>query len=179
MSQTTASRQLIINDSLVKNRHGLASDVGADILTANTAPTFLFGGGKVATDFGGNDDGNSVTVQADGKILLGGWSNIGSSYDFALVRYNTDGSLDTSFGSNGKVTTDFGDDERGHSVAVQADGKILLGGSGSGSSNNDFALVRYNTDGSLDKSFGGDGKVTTDLGGYEEGNSVTVQADGK
>jgi len=181
MSQTTAStRQLIINDSPVKNRQGLASDSGANILTANTAPTFLFDGdGTVTTDFGSDEWGNSVTVQADGKILLGGISDNESKWDFALVRYNADGSLDTSFGGDGIVTADFGRDDWGYSVTVQADGKILLGGTSYNESNSDFTLVRYNTDGSLDTRFGGDGKVTTDFGSDESGSSVTVQADGK
>jgi len=182
MSQTTApTRQLIINDSQVKNRQGLASD--ADILTANTAPTFLSGGGKITTDFGGYgyDYGKSVTVQADSKILLGGYSFIGSNdvSVFALVRYHTDGSLDTGFGGDGKVTTDFRYWAQGNSVTVQADGKILLGGYANIGSTDDFALVRYNANGSLDKSFGGDGRVTTDLGHQEYGMSVTVQANGK
>lgn len=144
--------------------------------TTNAAPTLA---GVVTTDLG-NDDGESITVQPDGKILLGGTSYSNSSGSmmgyFALMRYNTDGSLDTSFGSDGKVTTAVGSIyASGHSVTVQTDNKILLGGG----SDYNFALVRYNTDGSLDASFDSDGKVITDLGGGSGGQSVTVQADGK
>jgi uncharacterized delta-60 repeat protein len=87
-------------------------------------------------------------VQDDGKILVGGGGGNGNS-DFALARYNPDGSPDLSFDGDGKVTTDLGGYDHGPSVTVQADGKILLGGF----SNWDFALVRYNPDGSLDNSF--------------------------
>ncbi|TAN65962.1 MAG: hypothetical protein EPN17_15030 [Methylobacter sp.] len=143
-----------------------------DTIAANTAPTFAVGD-KLATDVGGTDRGNSVVVQVDGKILLGGYSySCWYGWGFALVRYNSDGSLDTGFDGDGKITTDSGS---GNSVTVQADGKILLGGSG-----NDFALVRYNSDGSLDTGFDKDGKVTTNLGGTADvGQSVAVQADGK
>ncbi|MFI3137636.1 MAG: FG-GAP-like repeat-containing protein [Methylococcaceae bacterium] len=136
------------------------------------------GDGKVTTDLGGYDSGYSVAVQADGKILLGGESYNGNGYDSALVRYNTNGSLDTSFGNAGKVTTDQGSSYGFiHSIAVQADDKILLSGY---SNSNDLILLRYNSDGSLDTSFDGDGKVTTDLGGsYDYGRSITIQADGK
>jgi uncharacterized delta-60 repeat protein len=74
-------------------------------------------------------------------------------------------SLDTSFDSDGKVTTAIGSGtDRAYSVAIQSDGKIVVAGYSYGS-NNDVALVRYNTDGSLDTSFDSDGKVTTPIGG--------------
>ena len=137
------------------------------------------GDGKLTTDFGSSDYGYSVTVQTDGKILVAGLSWTGSYNDFALVRYNTDGSLDSSFSGDGKLTTDIGSSyDYGLSVTIQTDGKILVAGSSKQGSNYDFALVRYNTDGSLDSSFSGDGKLTTDLGGTDVGYSVTVQADG-
>ncbi len=140
------------------------------------------GDGKVTTDVSNGDDyGQSVIVQADGKILLGGRiDNSGNHY--GLVRYNNDGSLDTDFGDNGKVTADLYVNYFGNSIAEQTDGKILLGGIGivNNSTNDDFALLRYNTDGSLDTSFGGNGKVTTDMSNNTDyGYSVTVQADGK
>ena len=147
-----------------------------------TLDTSFSGDGKLTTAIGaGNDFGYSVTVQADGKILVAGASHNGSNYDFALVRYNSDGTLDTSFSGDGKLTTAIGaSDDYGYSVTVQADGKILVAGYSANGSNNDFALVRYNSDGTLDTSFSGDGKLTTAIGaGHDEGYSVTVQADGK
>ncbi|MGZ8190947.1 MAG: hypothetical protein ACXWTS_06915, partial [Methylococcaceae bacterium] len=143
--------------------------------------TSFSGDGKVTTDFGSGsyDVGQSLSVQANGKILVAGYSNVGNDWDFALVRYNSDGSLDTSFSGDGKVTTPVSSIDYGASVTVQADGKILVAGKSSNGSNDDFALVRYNTDGSLDTSFDGDGKVISELGFSENAYSVTVQADGK
>jgi uncharacterized delta-60 repeat protein len=91
----------------------------------------------------------SVAIQSDGKIVAAGYYNTGSNNDFALVRYNTDGSLDTSFDSDGKVTTEVGSgNDAVLSVAIQSDGKIVVAGYSNNGSNDDFALVRYNTDGS-------------------------------
>ena len=137
--------------------------------------------GIVTTAAGaGYDDGYSVTVQSDGKILVAGVSYNGTSNDFALVRYNTDGSLDTTFDTDGIVTTVVGTNAQGRSVTVQSDGKILVAGLSNNGTNTDFALVRYNTNGSLDTTFDTDGIVTTAAGaGYDDGYSVTVQSDGK
>jgi uncharacterized delta-60 repeat protein len=138
--------------------------------------------GKVTTTIGsGDDDGYSVAIQSDGKIVVAGYSYNGSDNDFALVRYNADGSLDNTFDSDGKVTTAIGSsDDQGNSVVIQSDGKIVVAGSSNNGSNDDFALVRYNADGSLDNTFDSDGKVTTAIGnGNDEGNSVAIQSDGK
>ena len=158
------------------------------LLATNTAPTFVSSIGRVSTAFstGSYEVANSLAVQADGKILMGGYS-YGSSTkreDFALVRYNADGSLDPSFDGDGKVTTDVesNSNDVANSLALQADGKILLGGYSYTAGYERFALVRYNTDGSLDTSFDFDGRVTTAFGAYSHdwGSSVTVQVvDGK
>ncbi len=161
-----------------------------DISVTNTVPGFAVGG-IVTASFGGHAQGISATVQADGKILLGGTVHYnqeegGPAYSFAtLMRYNSNGSLDLSFGINGRVEVGWSGYRA--SVTVQADGKILMGGTsgyrytddGGYGYPEDFALVRYNTDGSLDLSFDGDGKVTTDMGGNDSVNSITMQADGK
>jgi uncharacterized delta-60 repeat protein len=140
-------------------------------------------GGKVTTDFASTDDiPYTVTVQADGKIVVAGITDPGNASNFGLVRYNVDGSLDASFGNGGKVATDFGANfEAGNSVTMQADGKIVVAGfSFLGSFNVDFALARYNSDGSLDTSFGTGGKVTTNFGSNNESAiSVVIQPDGK
>ena len=134
-------------------------------------PSFS-GNGRQTTDFGGNDGATGVALQADGKIVVIGKSG---AQDFALARYNTDGSLDTSFSGDGKQTTDFGGDDGATGVALQGDGKIVAVGKAGG----DFALARYNTDGSLDTSFSGDGKQTTDFGGDDGATGVALQSDGK
>ena len=101
--------------------------------------------GKVTTAVGsGNEVIYSVILQSDGKIIAAGYSNNGSNNDFALVRYNSDGSLDTSFGTAGKVTTAVGAGaEEINSAILQSDGKIIAAGFSYNGSNNDFALVRY------------------------------------
>jgi uncharacterized delta-60 repeat protein/gliding motility-associated-like protein len=140
--------------------------------------------GSVITDFGeGDDKARSVVVQADGKIIVAGQSYISRKGFFSLVRYNPNGSLDTSFGDrgDGKVVTDVGASENlGISLALQPDGKILLTGEANNGNNLDFALARYNSNGRLDTSFGSGGKVLTDFGGSNDhGRSIVLQADGK
>ena len=145
--------------------------------------------GKVTTTFGsGNDYAQAVAVQSDGKIVAAGYSWTGSNNDFVLARYNADGTLDTSFGTGGKVATDITtSNDYGHAVAMQSDGKIVVAGYGWVGSNQVFALARYNADGTLDTSFGTvvsgqtrSGKVTTDIAsGIDHGNAVAVQPDGK
>ena len=138
--------------------------------------------GRVSTDFAGNQDrGFFVTIQSDGKILVAGGSIIGSGFDFAIARYNTDGSLDTSFDGDGKLNTDFGGgDDIINSISIQTDGKIIVAGSTLDGMNSDFAIARYNTDGSLDNSFDFDGKVTTSIGTTGDHiRSIALQADGK
>ena len=145
------------------------------------ASTFLSGGGIVTTDFGGSDFGSSIVLQSDGKIIVAGESSGGGDGGFAVVRYNADGSLDTTFDGDGKVSTDFGGLEYATSAALQSDGKIVVAGYNgiSSSGGGDFAVVRYNTNGSLDTTFDGDGRVTTDLGGWDKAESVKIESDGK
>lgn len=150
----------------------------------NGTPDNSFGaGGKVFTPIGGiADRGRVVVVQPDGKILLGGTSTIGSSDDFALVRYNANGSIDNTFGANGIVTTSVGTGEDIlWDILLQNDGKILASGYGiSPVSGYDFAVVRYNTDGSLDQTFGANGIALTPVGaGSDFGIAVALQSDGK
>ena len=100
------------------------------------------GDGRVITDFTANSIGYSVAIQADGKIVAAGYADPYLTLDFAVARYNKDGSLDHSFGGDGKVTTDFDeDDDKSYGVVVQADGKIVV--AGYTKDDYDFALVRY------------------------------------
>jgi uncharacterized delta-60 repeat protein len=131
------------------------------------------GDGTVVTDFGDIDQAFSVAIQADGRIVAAGRSFAGA--DFALARYNPDGSLDSSFDGDGRVLTDFGADNEASGVAIQTDGRIVVAGVSGG----DFALARYNTDGSLDPSFDGDGRVVTDFGAFDFPHAVAIQGDGK
>lgn len=126
------------------------------------------------------DNNYAVAVQSDGKIVSVGESTEGFNRDFALVRLNPDGSLDTSFDTDGRVTTALGfGADTAKDVAIQSDGKIIAAGT-SNVLDKDFAVARYNADGSLDASFSGDGKVATPIGsGDDEAEGVAVQTDGK
>ncbi|MFT6765834.1 MAG: putative delta-60 repeat protein [Alteromonas naphthalenivorans] len=135
--------------------------------------SFGGGDGKVTTNINGGDIAYGVAIQSDGKIVVVGESNS----SFGVARYNTDGSLDTSFDTDGFLTTNFGSVDAAYGVAIQSDGKIVV----SGNSGNDFAVARYNTDGSLDTTFDTDGKLTTDIGSSstDVAYGVAIQADGK
>ena len=129
-------------------------------------PTFGNGGRVVTSITAGQDKAYGVAIQADGKIIVAGQSTSTlTGKDFVVVRYNTDGSLDITFGVNGIVTTDLqtGSDDVAYSLALQADGKIVLAGFSDNGSNKNAALVRYTNDGSLDSTFGNNGIVLTDF----------------
>lgn len=149
--------------------------------TDGTPDTGFGDGGKVTTDFGRDERADAFAITSDGKIVVVGTTGSGAQKDFALARYHTDGSLDTSFGDNGRVITDFdGRDDRAFALAIQPDGKVVAAGTVTGLfPAADFAVARYNPDGSLDSTFGSDGKVKTDMGNADGAISLIVQADGK
>jgi uncharacterized delta-60 repeat protein len=143
-------------------------------------------GGVVTTGFGVSAEATSVAVQADGKIVAAGFANLDGADDFALVRYNSNGTLDASFGTGGIVTTAFAlgqggfSEAQANSVAVQPDGRIVAAGNAVVGGGFDFALARYNSNGTLDASFGTGGRVTTDFAGAnDQADSVAVQPDGR
>jgi uncharacterized delta-60 repeat protein len=163
-------------------------------------PTFGTGG-KVLTSFGFGSLARALAIQPDGKIVAAGEAGFS---DFALARYNDDGKVDASFGSGGKVLTDFTpatncsgcekSKDSIHALAIQADGKIVAVGSSDAHGNCDdrghscdnFALARYDVDGSLDPSFGSGGKVVTGFvrrpphePSSSLGEAVAIQKNGK
>jgi uncharacterized delta-60 repeat protein len=132
--------------------------------------------GMVKIDFGRIDDkANAIALQADGKILLAGYSNdTNGSCDFALGRLTVGGTLDSTFAGAGIVLSDFGGFDQAISMSMQADGKIVL----SGHSDGDFALARYSASGALDSEFGTGGLITSDMGGSDCATAVTVDSEG-
>lgn len=148
-------------------------------------PTFSPGTmipGVLSTTVGSYSGGHDVVIQPDGKIVVAGVSNNpGTGNDFAVLRLNVDGTLDTTFGSSGIVTTGItSGDDTAYAAQMQQDGKILVGGrSNDGTLNNVVALARYNSDGSLDAGFGVSGIVTTPIGSASQALGVTIQPDGK
>ena len=124
--------------------------------------------------------GSTMVQQSDGKILVAGqiyiYTGPDSNFDVYLIRYNTNGTLDTTFSVDGKVITDPGGDNYIYSMVLQSDGKIVL----TGKSDADITVLRYNTDGTLDHNFGTNGIVTTSIGGLSDiGYSVVIQPDSK
>ncbi|MFM9965933.1 MAG: delta-60 repeat domain-containing protein [Planctomycetaceae bacterium] len=146
------------------------------LAAGNLDPTFG-AGGLVTTGF----EARSVAIQSDGKIVVAGTTTFDGKDAFTLERFNSDGTLDSSFDEDGKLITSFGTSRAvAASMALQADGKIVVVGYAIDGSNYDFALARYNSDGSLDTSFDEDGKLTTDFGTPNDyANSVVIQGDGK
>jgi uncharacterized delta-60 repeat protein len=165
---------------------------GRLLLNAGDLDTTFGNGGEVLTAFppasklykgtGGNP--SYVAIQSDGKIVAAGEG----VHSFAVARYNTDGSLDTTFGTGGKVETTFGKENQDsvRAIAIQSDGKIIaVGGTnslvGTRASYNSFAIARYNTNGTLDTSFGPNhnGLITTTIQGNDFAFGVVIQPDGK
>jgi uncharacterized delta-60 repeat protein len=143
---------------------------------AGELDTTFGGDGKVTTSFAGGGYANAVAIQSDGKIVAAG----GTGTEFAVARYDTDGALDPTFGTDGKVTTGFTGGGSANAVAIQSDGKIVAAGIAGGTSSEEFAVARYDTDGALDPTFGTDGIVTTDLTpAWDEAKAVAIQDNGK
>jgi uncharacterized delta-60 repeat protein/uncharacterized repeat protein (TIGR01451 family) len=166
-----------------------STDTNAQLLAIDNISVTPLGGsvgttGLRTTDIQGTDDGGyALALQPDGKIILGGYSvNNSGNKDFALVRYNYNGTLDTTFGGTGKVTTDFNNtSDRIWGITLQSDGKIVAVGETVSMvfpGTNDIAIARYTTAGVLDPTFGGTGKVTTDHGGGANNSAYAVAMSG-
>ena len=147
-----------------------------------TLDTSFSGDGRQVTDFGSNEVGEGLALQPDGKLVLVGHKGT-TETSSAVARYNTDGSLDTSFSGTGKRTFRMitGRSSVASDVVVSAVGKIIvMGATVNGSGSGEFAVARLNSHGTLDKTFSEDGKVTLDFGGSDHGNAILSQpADGK
>lgn len=144
--------------------------------------TTFNGTGFLEVSFGtGASRGNCMKIQNDGKILVGGKTGSSSEF-FSILRLNSDGTFDTSFGTLGKVQTPMIGQSLPYSIAIQPDGKILMGGYVLNNPNNyDFALVRYLSNGTLDASFGINGIIVTTINTFygDAIRKVLVQNDGK
>jgi uncharacterized delta-60 repeat protein len=156
--------------------------------TSNGSLDPTFGnGGKLKTHFEGDTNtgtrGADAVLQPDGKLIVAGqYKTELVQRQFALARYNTNGDLDTSFGNDGKVTTLLGQfNAYAQAIALQSDGKIVLAGYKDARHNNDFALVRYNANGSLDTTFASAGIAVNDLFGSSDdaAYALTIQPDGR
>lgn len=147
-------------------------------LLPSGAPDGLFGNnGTVVTAHSRYSDGaRSVAIDASNRIVVAGYTAGAKNNDFLLARYTADkGVLDTTFNKTGTMVTDFGSNDAGYAVVIQADGKIVVAGGSGGN----FALARYTATGALDSTLNKTGKVTTDLKGSDRASAVAIQGDGR
>ena len=137
--------------------------------------------GQAITDYPELMVMSSMALQSDGKIIVAGnlYNSSISISRFVLVRFDSNGILDTSFGIDGRVITNISDKlDRIASVIIQNDGKIIASGATSDDTTfSDFAMVRYNSDGTLDTNFGNNGVVVTSLQVWDYANAITIQND--
>jgi uncharacterized delta-60 repeat protein len=149
--------------------------------TINGALDSMFGNSGIVTTsvVGAKTRGYDVVLQSDGKIVVAGSLDASGSIAFALARYSITGTLDSSFGQGGVVTTSIDSSAELDAVVIQPDDKIIAVGSSTTGSIYTFALARYNTNGGLDNSFGSSGIVTTTINGYGDGNNIALLPDGK
>jgi uncharacterized delta-60 repeat protein len=141
-----------------------ASDfILAQYLEDGSLDTDFSGDGMYRLNSGSDDFLYDIAIQDDEKIVAIGSTSNGESSDFAIIRLNEDGSLDNTFSSDGMATIDFGTFDYGRAVTLQEDGKIIIAGyTGSGDYEYDLAMCRLKSDGSLDNSFGSNGKIIYD-----------------
>jgi uncharacterized delta-60 repeat protein len=183
----------LVNPAIASETNSRPEGLGQRALIQPDGKVLAIGGGVISryntdgsfdTSFGSagiaNYSGNGGALQSDGEILLASGSGSGG---FGLERLNSNGSLDTSFGNQGVVTTSFLASTAATQIVVQSDGKIVLAGGGGVKSGNlygAFELARYNADGSLDTSFGQQGKVTTYFGRFQvSADALLLQANGE
>ncbi len=162
---------------------GLGLMIYSIALAASGALDPAFSGdGKVTLSFGGKQHrGSDIAVQPDGKIVVAGEKIYGNgATDFAVARYNANGTLDKTFSGDGRQTVNIGLIDLALGVALQTDGKIVVGGQTSGADYMaDVAVARLNKNGTLDRTFGGDGIVTLDFESSDNGGFDLAIMDGK
>ena len=164
---------------------GLSLLTGVVVLAADSDLDHSFDSdGIVTTDYSEFEQINDMVIQPDGKIVAVGHSGIFHSnsqvpLSMMVARYNSDGSPDTTFGTDGIVTTEIGLYAKAKAVALQPDGKIVVAGRGNAFNESDFVTVRYHPNGKLDRTFGIDGIAATPLGGFAQITDLAIQSDGK
>lgn len=136
-------------------------------------------GGIVITDINsGPDIGKSIVIQSDGKLIVAGFTYIGRKFFMTLLRYDSNGNLDLTFGKGGVTITDVKGSIGKLDLALQKDGKIILVGPSEVENSHHFTVIRFNNNGTLDKSFGDDGVTKTIIGDFSEAESVAIDSQG-
>ena len=187
----TDGKIVVVGETYKNNDYSDEDFVVTRYNTDGTLDSTFGKGGKVRTDFPGLAAvPSSVVIQPDGKIVVAGGAFPLFTFlgDFKVVRYLPNGKLDQSFGDGGIVTSSFpGQGSYANAVALQSDGKIIAAGtdfvdfSSEDNSNTDFAIARYNSDGSPDTTFGGgSGQLATDFDTFnDDAFAILIQPDGK
>jgi uncharacterized delta-60 repeat protein len=138
------------------------------------------GNGRLATDFGSGDDGiGAIAIDRNGKIVAAGWATIAGERQFALARYNTNGSLDNTFSGDGKLLTSFPDGGAAYALAIDSNGKIVVAGYARVGNRDQFAVARYLSDGRLDTTFHFDGKAFTNFSSSAHADAIAIDQNGK
>lgn len=150
------------------------------LLTTGTFDNTFSGNGRHTTDLGSAyDEAWAVAIQPDGKILVAGKTFVTSHYEFAIVRYLDDGSLDTTFDDDGIANVNMASGCNAMGMVIQSDGKIVVTGPAQNGGGNDIGVARLNIDGSLDTSFGTGGKTIVDIGSNDEPWGIAIQGTGR
>jgi len=150
-------------------------------LMANGTPDYSFGDSAISSlTLQSSITPTKFIMKPNGGLLVAGYTYINSQRSFAIVQTTANGELDANFGSNGLIITSFSDDALAGGVALQADGKIVIGGHTEVNNKDHFAVVRLMSDGTLDQGFGVNGKVTAQImDGDAYGRAVAILGDGK
>lgn len=161
--------------------NGTDSDIAVLRFNSNGSLDATFDSDGVAIYDGGHgaDAARALAIQADNQIVVVGEIASGTDADFGILRFTSAGGLDSAFGTGGFVSKDFGNgDDRAVGVAIQADGKLVVGGTAFSGAHSSFAVVRYLADGTIDSNFGTAGSVTTAIGtGDSTATDVKLQGD--
>jgi uncharacterized delta-60 repeat protein len=161
----------LMNNSIDQDNNSIYQDNNSIYQEAKGILDDSFGNGSGYVYISGDNYGQSLAIQSNGKILLGGYcyNNSSGNRNFCIARFNSNGTLDTTFGYSGKIIQSIGSyGDYGQSLAIQPDGKILLGGKCYNRSNSDFCIARFNSNGTLDTSFGFSGKVIQPIGSSDD-----------
>ena len=181
MSVMTAAKQSNGKIIVAGTTNGFSDFMLARYNTDGTLDASFGNNGVVISDLGSSNDYlNAVAIAGDDKIIAGGDGQVNGISQFTIVRYLPDGAIDASFGNNGVTSTNFDNIASTlTSLTLQTDGKIVATGRTVPNDGGDFALARYNADGSPDLSFNTTGRATDNFGFYDWGRSVVVNNNGK
>jgi uncharacterized delta-60 repeat protein len=156
------ARALLVGAAALASVFSFAPRASAGI--ADPDPSFA-GGGQTTVGFGSEASADAVAVAPDGDLVVVRAVGLPDSRDFGVARLNPNGTLDSGFSGDGRLTVDLGGDERATGVAVRPDGRIVV----AGTTTDRFAVLQLRSDGSPDETFAADGSIEFGFGEYDEG----------